>query len=143
MGFVLLYRLSSDPLSKIPEARLALWRLNLRQRATLRAASLALSPVVWLACLLGVASKGRTFALVLLAGAGLARAFSFAGARLPALQWKRYVPAVPGARELLSVLDFYAALTVSAAGTAYRWLSANPDPAAFPILAIVTALALS
>jgi Ca-activated chloride channel family protein len=143
MGFLLLCPLSSDPLSKIPATRLALWRLDLRQRAVLRAASLALSPVVWLACLLGLASKGWAFVLVLLAGAGLARAISFASTRVPALHWKRYVPAVPGARELLSVLDFYTALTISAAGTAYRWMSANPDPAAFPILAIMTAVALS
>jgi len=46
-------------------------------------------------------------------------------------------------REMLSVLDPYAALAISAGGGAYRLLAAQPDPAAFPILGLLVALTLS
>ena len=50
---------------------------------------------------------------------------------------------VNNAREMLSLLDPYLAILLSAAGCAYRLLNAHPDPAAFPILAFLVSLALS
>ncbi len=52
VGFLMLFPLSSDPLAKIPVARLGLWPLSPRQRLGLRAASLGLSPVTWIAILI-------------------------------------------------------------------------------------------
>src|ERR1700744_3536917 len=52
VSFLLLFPLSSDPLAKIPPSRRALWPLNPLQRAGLRLASAALSPVLWVAAAL-------------------------------------------------------------------------------------------
>jgi hypothetical protein len=63
-----------------------------------------------------------------------------------------FVPPIPGRlgglirnqiRQVLSVLDTYVAVLLSAAGAAYGVFAARPDPAAFPILALMVALALS
>jgi hypothetical protein len=52
LGFLLLFPLSSDPLGKIPPARMGLWPLTGGQRLGLRFASLALSPVTWIGVLI-------------------------------------------------------------------------------------------
>jgi len=52
LGFLLLFPLSSDPLGKIPTARMGLWPLTGGQRLGLRFASLALSPVTWIGVLI-------------------------------------------------------------------------------------------
>jgi hypothetical protein len=53
-------------------------------------------------------------------------------------------PLVVGAiRQMLSVLDTYIALLLALGGCAYRFLFHAPDPAAYPILALLIALALS
>jgi hypothetical protein len=52
LGLLLLFPLSSDPLGKVPSARLALWPLSGWQRLGLRLASLALSPVAWIGALI-------------------------------------------------------------------------------------------
>jgi hypothetical protein len=44
---------------------------------------------------------------------------------------------------MFAVLDTYLAILLSAGGIAYRVLAAPADPAAFPILALLVALALS
>ena len=46
-------------------------------------------------------------------------------------------------RQMLTVLDTYLALFIGAAGGFWRLLSQHPDPAAFPILSLLAALALS
>src|SRR5215831_6957355 len=48
LGFLMLFPLAADPLAKIPRARLASWPLRPSQRALLRSAALALSPMLWL-----------------------------------------------------------------------------------------------
>ncbi len=155
LGFLLLFPLSSDPLDKIPPPRLALWPLARRQRFALRLASLALSPILWL-----------TFGIMLLAAPAVALSFlalaiaiqamivlcGRLAARAPAWNPQRHIPQFPGRlggivrnqmREMLSLLDPYLALLLSVAGSAYRFLTAHPDPDAFPILAMLVALALS
>ncbi len=156
LGFLLLFPLSSDPLAKIPTARLALWPLSRWQRLGLRLASLALSPVIWIGAVVLVKTKRP----------GLALAFgAMVVAMQSALAFGRYLvkrdphwnllgdlPQVPGRlgglmrknlREMLSLMDPYAASLLSLAGGAYRLFGKHPDPAAFTIMALLVALALS
>src|SRR4051794_39406258 len=65
LAILLLVPLSSDPLAKIPPTRLASWPLDAGQRVTLRAAGLALSPVLWLAA--AILFRTAKIALALLA----------------------------------------------------------------------------
>lgn len=46
-------------------------------------------------------------------------------------------------RQIMRTLDFWLATLFAAMGTAYRLLYPNPEPAAFPILAMLVVLALS
>ncbi len=46
-------------------------------------------------------------------------------------------------REMLSLLDPYAAALLSLCGSAYRIFAAHPDPAAFSIMSLLAALAMS
>ena len=156
VGFLLLFPLSSDPLAKIPADRLALWPLSLRQRFGLRLASIALSPIAWIA--FGILAKKARFgtALLFLAVAiGIQGLMLLAGQAVKrAPQWNllRLLPRLPGKlggpvrnnlREMLSVLDTYTALLLSLSAAGYRFLSRAPNADAFPILALVVALILS
>ncbi len=156
LGFLLLFPLSSDPLKRIPPDRLILWPLSKTQHWQLRMASLALSPVIWIAVLL-LAVKVRVFAAVSFVGVAMVMQFAIVLSnrmekRNPHWNFLRFVPQFPGpfgglirnnVRHLLSLLDFYIAFLLSLGGCAYRVLNAHPDPAAFRILAILVALALS
>jgi hypothetical protein len=111
LGFLLLFPLSSDPLGKIPPARLALWPLTGGQRLGLR-----------------LASRDSHWDLL------------------------RHIPQFPGRlgglvrkdmREMLSLMDPYAALLLSIGGGAYRLFGAHPDPAAFAIVGLLVALTMS
>ena len=156
LGFLLLFPLSADPLGKIPPARLALWPLSRGQRWCLRLASLALSPVAWIGALVLLKTKRPGMAL---AFCGLA--VGMQGALALGRQvvrrdrhWDllRDLPRFPGRlgglvrkdlREMLCLLDPYAALLLSLGGGAYRLFAAHPDPAAFTIMALLVALAMS
>ena len=154
---VLLFPLSSDPLDKVPPSRLALWPLTMQQRWTIRAASLALSPVLWLAIALvlfkrirpGIAMAFLTALIVVQAIAMAARGIV---SRLPRWNALKYVPPLPGRlgglvrnhlRQMLQVLDFYVAAILCLSACAYRVLASNPDREAFPVLALMVALAVS
>jgi hypothetical protein len=150
-----LFPISTDPLAKIPAVRLAIWPLNSRDRFRLRLASLALSPIVWLVVTLALFGK-LSVAVVILAAVVGAQGLVVWSERLAhrGPRWNPFalVPPVPGrlgglvrnhVRQMLSVLDTYIAILLSAGGTAYRALAASPDAAAFPILALLVALALS
>ncbi len=139
LAVLLLFPLSGDPMARIPPSRLGVWPLSRGDRSRLRIASLVLSPALWLACLASLkAGKGG----VLLAAPLLVRiqsgpAFSLPSAGIgPMLVRKNF-------RQMISVLDTWLAVVISLAGCGYRLLAANPDPAAFPILAMLVALALS
>jgi hypothetical protein len=155
LGLPLLFLVSSDPLDKIPATRLEIWPLNSTDRFRLRLASLALSPVLWLTIILALLGRLRLAAVFLAAAAG-AQGLMVCHERLARRHphWApfRPVPPIPGrlgglvrnhVRQMLSVLDTYLALALSAGGVAYRVLAVHPDPAAFPILALLVALALS
>jgi hypothetical protein len=155
LGFLLLFPLSSDPLARIPPDRLACWPLGGGQRLALRLTSLALSPVLWLTVLLMLktsVSLALFFlgtAIAMQASIILGRRVAFAAPRGNPL---RAIPPIPGrlgglvrlnVRQMLCVLDFYVALLLSSGGAVYRFLTPHPDPDAFPILALLVALALS
>ena len=144
---LLLFPMSSDPLSLIPPERLASWPLRRWQRVALRLASLGLSPVIWLVALILWKTASLSLAAVVLALAVLAQLIKTRKGRP-----LRLVPRIPGRlggvvrlslREMLSVLDVYLALVLSLAATAYRLFADRPNPAAFPILSFLVGLALS
>ena len=156
LGLLLLFPLSADPLGKIPSARLALWPLSGWQRFGLRLASLALSPVAWIGAVILLKTKRPVTAL---AFCGLAVGMQGAlalGRRLANRDrhWDllRDLPQMPGrlgglvrknAREMLSLLDPYAAALLSVGGGAYRMFAKHPDPAASTIMGLLVALAMS
>jgi hypothetical protein len=156
LGFLLLFPLSADPLTKIPATRRALWPLTGRQRIGLRLASLAFSPVVWVAVLILLRAAKPGMALAFLAlSIGVQGAVVLTQrvtTRAPQVNLLRHIPRFPGRlgglvrkdlREMLSVLDVYVAVALSVGGAAYRMFAAHPDPAAFGILSLLVALALS
>ena len=145
LGFLLLFPLSSDPMAKIPPVRLALWPLGTRQRFLLRLASLVLSPVLWFTLFL-LFKAAPSLALFFLALAIVIQALLAISRRFfPPVPW---VPPVPelvrkNLRQLLTLLDTWLAVVISLGGTIYRFATPHPDTAAYPILAILVALALS
>jgi hypothetical protein len=150
-GLILLPALSSDPLDRIPASRLLLWPLGRPDRLRLRAASLALSPVLWAAVALCAVSRKLSWAVAIGPAAVAVQAAIGAG-RAPWFDPRRVALPLPGAlgglvrknlRQMICTLDFYVALALSLAGGGYRALAAHPDPAAFPVFAILVALALS
>jgi hypothetical protein len=156
LGFLLLFPLSSDPLGKIPSARLALWPLTAGQRLGLRFASLALSPITWIGILILLKTARPLLALAfctLAVGVQAVAALGrHAARRDPHWDLLRYIPEFPGwlgglvrknMREILSLLDPYAALLMSLGGGAYRVFGAHPDPEAFAIIGLLVALTMS
>jgi len=143
LGFLLLFPLSSDPLARIPASRLGLWPLRRSQRWALRAVSLVLSPVLWFAlAIVWKVQASLTIAVlaVVLVGQALPPAkgnfFLRAPKILPDFQRNHL-------RQMLSVLDTWLAILISLGGTAFRIFAGHPDPAAFPIFAMLVALAMS
>lgn len=156
VGVLLFVPLTSDPLHKISAARLALWPLSARDHVVLRVGSAVISPAFWLALLLfavGLGSRGALFfAAMALAVQGISALLTRTTSRVPALNPLRSIPQFPSAvgglvrialRQLLSVLDFYAAAIIAVAAMVYRFANPHADPEAFPICAILVALALS
>jgi len=157
LAAVLLFPLSADPLQKIPRERLGSWPIGARQRIALRLASLGLSPVLWmLGAILLVKhvrpALGFAFLFTTVGVQGIALLGRQAAAHSPGSRLLRIVPGFPGRlgglvrknlREMLSVLDVYIAALIAIGGAGYRLLAPHPDPDAFPILALVVALALS
>jgi hypothetical protein len=67
LGLLLLFPISADPLGRMPPSRAALWPLTFAQRFALRIASLALSPVLWVAVLIMWVTMRRAAGLWFLA----------------------------------------------------------------------------
>jgi hypothetical protein len=147
IGLLMLFPLSSDPLSRIPRSRLGLWPLHPGQRIGLRLASMVLSPIFWAAAAILVRTSRPGPAIVLCGAAVATRG-------LAAPRWApfRILPRGPGRlgqliranlRQMLAVLDTWVAVLLSLGGALWRIAARSPDPAAFPILSILVALALS
>lgn len=153
---IILFPLSRDPLSKVPPSRRALWPLTRAQFIELRLVSLGLSPVVWIAFAVLLVTRQWMAALIFLGAALAAQIISAFGGMLlrrsSSLHPVRVIPALPGrlgglvrnnARQILSSLDFYATLLISLGAIFYRFERRAPDPAAYPAIAMIIALALS
>ncbi len=154
IGVVLLFPLSTDPLRKVPASRLALWPLDKRERRLLRLASPWVSPAAWLIVGLAVwAARGRLTAGLWGLAAGVVAA-GFLLSDLPFSPSRRIwlaVPNFPGVwnqlvrknlRGLLSTLDLYCALLLTAAAVAFRLAGLLP-PEGFLALTVLVQVALS
>jgi len=156
LGLLLLFPLSADPLAKVPSERLEAWPIDRRGRVILRLGSMLLSPAAWITIAIVAKTSSVATGAAFLALAVCAQTISVLSARLvaraPAWDLLRWIPRFPGQwgglvskdlRQMLRVLDFYLALLLTVSGILYRLLSRQPDPEAFPILAIMVVLALS
>lgn len=156
LGALVLFPISSDPLAKIPASRLQLWPLGTNQRFALRIASLALSPIVWIAIILILRKINYVVALLFI-GLAVAVQFLIAAAKRITRRAQRlnlflYIPRPPGRlgfviqkdiRDLFTLLDTWLAILFSMGAVCYRFLSHDPNPAAFPIISILIAVILS
>lgn len=144
LGLLMLFPLSSDPLARIPPSRLGLWPLGRRQRALLRGASLALSPMIWFALFLAWRAR-PSLTLVFVGLAAIGQAVNpRAGAGRSRAGMVLFPPLVRNnLRQMFSVLDTWLAVAIALAGSIWRVAAAHPDPAAFPIFAMLVALAMS
>jgi hypothetical protein len=142
LGTLMILPASGDPLDKIPPSRFSLWPLTGVTRVMLRILGLLLNPAFWILAALIALRSGPAIAAVFVAFIATARLFP----------WARPTSfvALPGSglitkdlRQLLTVLDTWLALAIGLGGGLWRVLSSHPDPDAFPILAILVALALS
>ena len=150
---VLLFPLSTDPMEALPEERRGRWPLGTKEWAAVRAASLLLSPIVWIGIVLAVRLGWRMSALAV-GGGVIVQLLRTIAKRRPGMSggWLLWVPAPPGAlgqimrlqwRGMLRTLDAYVALALAGLTAAYRFSGAALDAEAPRIMALVTALALS
>jgi hypothetical protein len=154
-GLVLLFPLSTDPLRKIPPSRLALWPLERREHWLLRLASPWINPLTWGIAALAIWGAGRTITvglLTLIAGLFVA-VFLVSAIPLPSGNglWRR-MPQFPGPlnqlmrknlREILSTLDFYCALILSAAVLVFRLLVPTLPREALLAMTVLVVAAMS
>jgi hypothetical protein len=155
LALILLFPLSSDPLRTVPPERLALWHFKRRERLAMRAGALAMNPLSWImAVLLFIGLRGNfDWTLAAVVGGMLALSLfmpAISGSAFDIL--RRCVPPSGGwfgflvakdLRQMLSVLDVYCALVVSAAGLIYRILGRSVPPEALLAISILVVLALS
>ncbi len=169
LGLPLLVTATAGPLNQVPTARFELWPLSSWERLMVRIGSVALSPIVWIGVLLVLLKAGGELTIAFLAVAlglqavvpvlapSLRRILRSSVRQLHVRQLRPkdalrlsgesrgglFRIALLTIRQLLSVLDLYAAALISVAGVLYRLLAPHPKPAAYPILAVVVAIALS
>ena len=154
-GLVVLFPLSTDPLRKIPASRLALWPLTRRERWILRLASPWINPLTWGLGILAVWGAGRILTVGMWATIATLFAAAFLISALPlprANGMFRRVPQFPGPlnqlvrknlREILTTLDFYCALILSAAVFAYRIFGPALPPEALMAMTVLVVGAMS
>ena len=142
LAALLLLPLIGDPLSRIPRERLALWPLSHRERWLLRAASLGLSPLTWIAIASVVWKAGWPL--------GLAAALLLALAPLLTRE-TAWIPRWPPAtnfvtkhlRDLLTLFDVWLALLLTLSALIARRVIPGIDPAMPFVLALLVVVALS
>lgn len=147
---------TAEPLRKIPPERLALWPLSGGQRLALRVGSILLSPITWIAAAILIwTAKIAPAATILVAAIvfqAIAAGLKRLRARVPQSNLLRLVPRFGGPighlfqkdlRQMLCTLDPYIALLLAVSAWTYRLLATAPEPAAFPVLSVMIAVALS
>jgi hypothetical protein len=146
IGLVLFFPLSTDPLRKIPAERLSMWPITHAERWALRIASPWLNPMTWILAILVLRRSVSIGLWALVAGLF---AIGFVVPSLPWVRrrgaWRR-LPHFPSPlnqlirknlRELLSTLDFYAALILSVGALIFRVKGTLPRGALFPLTLLV------
>jgi len=145
-----LFPLSADLLRQVPTERLDLWPLSEMQLAAIRAATLLLNPVLWIALALSIFVHSAVLGLVL-AMATFAIQF-LARIRLPRANPLRFIPRFPGPlggliqnhlRILLSSLDVYFATLFAICAAVYCFFTAHPDPMARVVIGQLVVIFLS
>lgn len=136
-ALVVLFPLSTDPLRRIPQERLALWPLTAGDHRRLRWLTPWLNPVTWgLAALAAWAVKHTESVGVLAVVAALFAIGFFVPAVSGEPAFLRWIPAPGGAfaqlvrkslREIMLTLDFYMALLLGVCGFGYR-MFVHPFP---------------
>lgn len=155
LAAVVIFPLSADPMEKVPKDRWRLWPLTERERVVIRTVSVLFSPVTWLVVFLllrGGWRAGALFLAIVIPVKLLAYFIARWNTRLPQANLLHRISAPRGIigaivrlhwREMLTTLDPYVALLLSACTKLYQ-LSGKPlDPAALQIMSLVTALAMS
>lgn len=150
IGLILFIPLSADPLRVLPRERLALWPLSTGERALLRMLSPWLNPVTWLVVALVI---WKHASIGFCAVAAVMFAIGFVLPSVPATRkglWRR-LPHFTGPlnhlirknlREMLSTLDFWCSVVISAVSLGFRAAGQLPPAALLP-LTILAMLALS
>jgi hypothetical protein len=154
LAIVLLFPIASDPMEKIPTERRMSWPIGDGEWSVVRAASVLLSPISWLAVVILVRAGWRVAALVFGVGVvfyALKVLAQWAGRHWNE-NWAYGLPAPPGAmgaimllqwREMLRTLDPYLALVLMVVTAIYRLSGKALDPAAPRIMSLLVVLALS
>lgn len=156
LGFPLLFVLSRDPMHKVPASRLALWPMTHKQHLTLRLTALIVSPVLWIALIVLLATRSFVWMVLFLGAAVVIAAVSVVGRRI-AIRLRQakprvWIPLLPGAtgslisnhlRQILTQLDIYVALLLSVGILVHRVFSPNGAGNAMRIAALLIALAFS
>ena len=155
LAFPLLVAVSAETLDRIPVVRKQLWPLTSREQLALGIVGLAMSPAFWLFGGALALWAGPALGLCFVAFSIALQGLTFVAARLNRVargpRWLRLVrtPGKTGGitrvalRQIFRTLDFYTALLLSIAGTAYRFAADRPKPEAFPILALLISISLS
>jgi hypothetical protein len=140
LAFLMLFPLAADPLAKIPRARLDSWPLRPSQRFALRAAALALNPMLWIAAGLLFAASKAALALIAipLVTRGVASPRWHPLRRMPTLPGRLAEPIRANLRQIFTVLDTYLAILIAILA---NLPSVPPDSR--PILSMLVALSLS
>ena len=154
MGVLLVFPLMSDPLQKVPEERLKLWPLTNRERIALQWISPWLIPMTWIVVIIALWAAAQRMPLLALIVLLIPLTGIFAS-RIPSSAipnlW-RIVPPLPGflgslirkdLREILSTLDFWAAVGLSTSCFFYRLLVHELPGDALMMFSILVVLALS
>lgn len=146
VGLVIFFPLTADPLRKIPAERLALWPLTKHEHWGLRAVSVLLNPLIWLLAALLVwrrVTLGLWALVAVLFVVGFSAPWRLLGPRRGAHRW---LPSFPthlnqlirkNLRELLSTLDFYAALIFAIPAAGFRAAGRLPQDAFLPMTLLV------
>lgn len=155
VGALIFFPLSADPLRKIPPERLALWPLDRREWWVLRILSPWLNPIMWLLAAATVWAVRHAVTWQLLGIVAGFFALGFVLSDISGGAWDALARRVPGfggllgelirknLRQMLSTLDFWCALVLSAATAIYRVVDRSTPPEGFLLMCLLVMLALS
>jgi hypothetical protein len=155
IALLIFFPLSADPLRKIPRERLALWPLERRELWILRVMSPWLNPIMWLLAAATVWAVRRSVTWQLLGIVAGLFALCFVLSDVGGGAWDALARRVPGfggvlgelirknLRQMLTTLDFWCGLVLSAGTTIYRVADRTAPPEAFLMMSLMIMLALS